>query len=47
MTKYVAIYIGTAEARENSDWANMSEAERKEKEQEGMEAWDRWMEVME
>jgi hypothetical protein len=43
MKKFVAVFIGTAEAFEKSDWAKMDEAKRKAKQQEGMRAWGNWM----
>lgn len=41
MKKFLAIYIGTADAFEN--WAQLSESERQQREQAGMKAWGDWM----
>lgn len=41
MKKFVALYLGTPEAR--SSWDKLSEAERKERETAGMKAWGDWM----
>lgn len=43
MKKFMAIYIGTAEAMEKSNWNARPEAQRKQIEQEGMRAWGEWM----
>jgi hypothetical protein len=43
MKKFLAIYIGTAPAHEKSKWNLMGEAERREREQSGMQAWGDWM----
>lgn len=41
MKKFLAIYVGTASAIEN--WKKLDEAERKSREQSGMQAWGDWM----
>jgi hypothetical protein len=41
MKKFVAIYLGSADAM--SSWAKMGEAERTQKEAAGMKAWGDWM----
>jgi hypothetical protein len=45
MKKFLAIYIGTAEAFEKSNWNARPEAQRKQIEQEGIRAWSEWMET--
>jgi hypothetical protein len=42
MKKFLAIYIGTALARERSKWNELPEARRKEREAAGMNAWMEW-----
>ena len=44
MKKFLAVYIGTAAAREKSGWDAISEQKRREKQKTGMEAWKKWME---
>lgn len=44
MKNFLAVYIGTMEDFEKSGWGQLSEAERKEKEEAGMAAWGEWME---
>lgn len=41
MKKYLAIYLGTADAL--NKWKGLSESERKQREQAGMKAWGDWM----
>lgn len=41
MKKFLAIYIGTADAFKK--WSDLSESERKQREQAGMKAWGDWM----
>ncbi len=43
MKKFLAIYIGTAAAREKAGWDKMDEAKRKGLEAAGMKAWGDWM----
>ena len=43
MKKFLAIYVGTAGARETSAWNTMDEAKRKTLEASGMKAWGEWM----
>lgn len=45
MKKFLAIYIGTAEALERSGWNSMDEAKRKATEASGIKAWGEWMRV--
>jgi hypothetical protein len=47
MKKFLGIYIGTASAREKSEWDAMDETKRREQEQSGMKAWGDWMAVNE
>jgi hypothetical protein len=41
MKKFVALYLGTEQAR--SAWDKLSESERKQREAAGMKAWGEWM----
>jgi len=43
MKKFLAIYIGTATAREKSEWDKMDETKRKALETSGIKAWGEWM----
>ena len=43
MKKFLAVYIGTASAREKSGWDKMDETKRKGLEASGMKAWGDWM----
>jgi hypothetical protein len=43
MKKFMAVYIGTAEAFERSNWEKMDPAKRQALEAEGMKAWGDWM----
>lgn len=43
MKKFMAVFIGTAEARERSGWDKLDEAKRKAREAEGMKAWMNWV----
>jgi hypothetical protein len=43
MKKFLAIYIGTASAFQNSEWSAMDEATRKKREASGIKAWGDWM----
>ena len=40
MKNFLAIYVGTPQAR--SKWDTLSEAERKQRQAQGMEAWMNW-----
>lgn len=40
--KYMAIFTGTPKAFESSGWAQLSDAERKARESQGMQAWHAW-----
>lgn len=42
MKTFLAIYTGTREAFERSGWNAMDEAKRKEREEEGFQAWMAW-----
>jgi hypothetical protein len=42
MKNFLAIYIGTMEAFEKSDWNSMDKEQRKAREQSGMQAWMDW-----
>jgi hypothetical protein len=42
MKKYLAIYIGTADARERSRWDTLDAQTRQAREAEGMRAWQQW-----
>ena len=43
MSKFVAVFIGTATAQEKAAWSSMSGPERQAREQAGMAAWGQWM----
>ena len=43
MKKFMAIYIGTASAAEKANWNKMDDAQRRQKEQAGIDAWGKWM----
>lgn len=43
MKKFLAIYIGTPDAFQKSDWGKLDEARRKEREAAGIKAWGNWM----
>lgn len=45
MKSYLAIYIGTQEAFEKSEWSKLSDAQRKEREAVGVKAWMQWGEA--
>ena len=42
MKNFLAVYIGTEDARARSRWTSLSDAERKAREQAGMKAWMDW-----
>ena len=42
MKKFMAVYTGTTSARERSGWDQLSEADRKKREKEGIAAWMAW-----
>lgn len=42
MKKFLAVYIGTAAAREKSGWDAMDDGARKRAEAAGLEAWSGW-----
>lgn len=43
MKTFLAVYIGTAAATEKSRWNALPEAERRQREQAGLQAWGDWM----
>ena len=43
MKKFLAIYMGAADALEKSGWSKMDEAKRKAAEVSGIKAWGEWM----
>lgn len=47
MPRFLAIYIGTATAREKAAWDAMDPAKRQAREQEAMMAWGQWMQAHE
>lgn len=42
MKHFLAVYIGSADTRARSNWASLSEEERKERQAAGMKAWMEW-----
>lgn len=42
MKKFLAIYIGTADAHDRQRWNELPENQRKEREARGMKAWAEW-----
>jgi hypothetical protein len=42
MKKFLAIYLGTEDARKKSRWDEMDERERKAREEAGIKAWMQW-----
>lgn len=45
MKRFLAVYTGTPESVESKGWNAMSEAQRRQREQQGMEAWKKWGET--
>ena len=43
MKNFLAVYIGTASAREASEWERMDAEKRKSREAAGVKAWGDWM----
>jgi len=43
MKNFLAVFIGTDDAIKASGWAELSEAESKERERAGIDAWGRWV----
>lgn len=43
MKNYLAVYIGSEASFEASGWHALSEAERKQRENAGMQAWGQWV----
>lgn len=39
--KYLAVYIGTPTSADNK-WAKLSEAEKKQRDEDGMKSWGQW-----
>lgn len=42
MKRFLAVYMGSSESAAFKQWNAMDEAERKERQRSGMEAWMRW-----
>lgn len=42
MKRFLAIYLGSMDSAAFNQWNAMNEAERKERQRSGMEAWMRW-----
>ena len=42
MKRFLAIYIGTEDAQQRSQWNTLTEAERNARERAGMDAWMAW-----
>jgi hypothetical protein len=42
MKRFLAVYVGTAEATERSGWNALDPAKRREREQAGIKAWMDW-----
>ena len=45
MKKFLAVFIGTHEARERSGWNSMSEDQRTERQRAGIDAWKQWVQT--
>ena len=45
MKNYLAVYLGNEASRKASGWDDLSEDARKKREQEGMQAWGKWVEA--
>ena len=43
MKKFMAVYTGSAAAREKSGWDAMDPEKRRQREQAGMQAWSAWV----
>lgn len=43
MKNFLAVFIGTDDAYKASGWAELSDAERQERERTGIAAWGRWV----
>ncbi|MDG2537828.1 hypothetical protein P5Y53_09160 [Dyella jiangningensis] len=43
MKNYLAVYLGNEATRKASGWDDLSEEKRKQREQEGMQAWGKWV----
>lgn len=44
MRRFLAVYTGAISARERSGWDTISDEERKQREQDGLNAWTAWAE---
>lgn len=42
MPRFLAIYVGTADARKDSEWDRLPPETRKQREADGMKAWGEW-----
>ena len=42
MKEFMAVYVGSPQANEQSGWNSLSDAERTKREREGMQAWMKW-----
>ncbi|MBO0763329.1 MAG: hypothetical protein J2P50_01860 [Hyphomicrobiaceae bacterium] len=47
MKRFLAVYLGSKDSSAFKQWKAMGEAERKERQRAGMEAWMRWSKVHE
>ena len=45
MKKFLAVYTGSAQARQDSGWDTLEPDERNKREQQGMAAWGAWMDI--
>lgn len=43
MKNYLAVYLGNEASRKASGWDALSEEQRKKREQEGIQAWGKWV----
>ncbi|MFC3552133.1 hypothetical protein ACFOLC_14100 [Lysobacter cavernae] len=43
MKQFLAVYIGSEEAMAKSDWAKLDEAQQRERERAGIDAWWQWV----
>lgn len=43
MKNYLAVYLGNEASHKASGWDDLSEADRKKREQEGIQAWGQWV----
>lgn len=47
MKTYLAIFLGTPESQERSGWSTLNDEQRKQRQQAGMEAWEKWIQTHE